>query len=243
MKRIIVLFILITNISLADTIFTFHTGVQTWLHDNSGELSLNDRRYRGSEKIDQNNKHDLSLFIAIEHSIPFLPHIKLRQSNLKISHFFESLCGGTGTLPINCFPRPSIDLNHLDTTLYYEISDNWINLDLGLSFLYFNGNVEFNFQESDPINHIDYNEVVTAIYGKAQFALPISGLSTSITANIGTFSSNTIIDFEVAAQYEIGLGFNIETGYRQQIIDFEDIAGSRTESQSKGLFAALNFHF
>lgn len=240
MKKIAILLILISNVSSADTIFGVYAGVQTWVHDNSGDFSLDNQFYNATENINQNSKKNLSLYVAVEHALPFLPNIKLRQSNLEINRFFQvDNIACPAVIPSPCLPSTSLDLSHLDATLYYEILDNWINLDLGLSLIYFNGSVDFDPQ----LSNIDYDKIVPALYGKALFELPISNLSASITANVGTLTSNTIVDFEIAAQYEIGLGFNIEAGVRQQTIDFEDIAGSQTDSQSKGVFAALNFHF
>jgi len=243
MKKIVILFVLITNISFADTIFGVYTGVQTWLHDNSGDFSLDNQFYDARENIDQNSKNNLSFYVAVEHALPFIPNIKLRQNNLEINRFFQVADACPAVIPSSCLPATSIDLSHLDATLYYEILDNWLNLDLGLSLIYFNGTIDFGSGTEDQFSNIDYDKVVPALYGKAMFELPVTDLSASITANVGTFSSNTIVDFEMAAQYKIGLGFNIEAGYRQQTIDFEDIAGSQTDSQSKGIFAALNFHF
>lgn len=243
MKKIFLLFIFMTNISFADTIFGVYAGVQTWVHDNSGDFSLDNQFYSARENIDQNSKNNLSFFIAVEHPIPFVPNIKLRQSNLEINRFFQVADACPAVIPSPCLPETSLDLSHLDATLYYEILDNWVNLDLGLSLIYFNGNVDLGSGTGAQFRNIDYDKVVPALYGKALFELPITDLSASVTANVGTFSSNSIVDFEMVAQYKIGLGFNIEAGYRQQTIDFENIAGSHTDSQSKGVFAALNFHF
>jgi outer membrane protein len=244
MKKLAILLVLITNISFADTVFGVYTGVQTWLHDNSGDFSLDNQSYNARENINQNSENNLSFYVAVEHALPFIPNIKLRQSNLEINRFFQvDNVACPAVVPSPCLPSTSLDLSHLDATLYYEILDNWVNLDLGLSLIYFNGNIDFASGLDPQLSNIDYDKVVPALYGKALFELPVTDLSASITANVGTLTSNTIVDFEMAAQYKIGLGFNIEAGYRQQTIDFEDIAGSQTDSQSKGVFAALNFHF
>jgi outer membrane protein len=244
MKKIVIIFLLVSNMSSADTIFGVYTGVQTWLHDNSGDFSLNNQFYNARENINQNSENNLSFYVAVEHALPFVPNIKLRQSNLEINHFFQvEDISCPAVIPSTCLPSTSLDLSHLDATLYYEILDKCVNLDLGLSLIYFNGSVDFGSGTGAQFRDIDYNKVIPALYGKAMFEFPITDLSASLTANVGTLTSNSVVDFELAAQYKIGLGFNLEAGFRQQTIDFEDINDSNTYSQSKGVFAALNFHF
>jgi outer membrane protein len=242
MRKTALLILLVSNVSFADTILGVYAGVQSWVHDNSGDFSINDGIYDTGGEINQSSKNNLSIYLSVEHPIPFLPNIKLRQSHLEINRFHRQTGGCIALSPIPCLPTTSLDLSHLDATLYYEILDNWANLDLGLSLIYFNGDIDFERGQADN-TYIKYDKLVPALYGKAMFELPITDLSASLTANVGNFSSNSVIDFEVAAQYKIGLGFNVEAGYRQQTIDFEDIAGSQTYSKSKGVFAALNFHF
>jgi len=99
------------------------------------------------------------------------------------------------------------------------------------------------FSLDSPFSSLNYSEFIPTLYGKAMFEFPITNLSASVTANIGTLTNNTIVDFEVAAQYKIGLGFSVEAGVRQQTIDFKDFSEIQIHSNATGVFAALNFHF
>ena len=241
MKKYLLLTLILASTNLlADTIFGVYAGVQTWLYDNSGDLAVDNNYYDAFRNIDKNSETSNSGFIALEHALPFVPNIKLKHTNFEINKFITSgTAGCPAVFPNICFESDTnIDLSHTDVTFYYEILDNWVNLDLGLSAIYFNGKIDF--QSEYP--NTNYSKFTPALYGKAMFELPITDLSASLTANIGTLTDYSIVDYELAAQYKIGLGFSVEAGLKQQTIDFNsnDID---INSDATGVFAALNFHF
>ncbi|MCF6287607.1 MAG: TIGR04219 family outer membrane beta-barrel protein [Proteobacteria bacterium] len=228
----------ICNLSFADTIFGIDIGVQTWLYNNSGDLIANNENYNALEEIDLNSENSNSIFIAVEHGVPFLPNFKLQHTNFTTKDFVpQETC--PPVFPNICFPKTQIDLSHTNMTFYYEILDNWLNLDLGLSAIYFGGEVDFDTGLDADVN---FSKIVPAVYAKAMFEFPITDFSASLTANIGKFTTNSIIDYELAAQYKIGLGFNVEAGLRQQTIDFGN-DGVDVSSDATGVFAGLNLHF
>lgn len=240
MKKIILTLLLLSNIAFADTVFGVYAGVQTWLYDSSGHVGANSAVLNAIEKIDKNSDNSNSLFVALEHGVPFLPNIKLRHTNFEINNFVDTSLTCIQIIPGVCFPDTDIDLSHTDITLYYELLDNWVNLDLGLSAIYFSGKVGFN---TNLIEDKNFSEFIPALYGKAMFELPVTDLSLSLTGNLAQFSDNTISDFELALQYKLSVGFSVEGGVRQQIVDFKNSRGIDINSDATGIFAGLNFHF
>ena len=233
-KYFLILVLLISNSLQADSIFGVYAGVQSWFYDYSGDIDSPFGIENLQNSFDFNNESSLSYFVAIEHALPLVPNFKLRQTNFSHS-------GRSNNTINNPLVETDIDLSHTDITLYYELLDNWVNLDLGLSALYFTGNSELASIKN--IVRENYSEFIPALYTKAQFDLPITDLSASLTANIGTLTSNSVIDIELAASYKIGLGFNLEAGVRKQTVKFEDFNSVNVNTSATGVFAALNFHF
>ncbi len=240
MKKIILILLVTTNLSFADTFFGVNAGIQTWLYNTSGNLSVDNNVFNAINNLDENSENSTTLFASLEHGIPLLPNFKIKHTNFETDYYTAENNNCLTIFPIECFPDTGIDLSHTDITLYYEILDNWVNLDLGFSAIYFNGSIDFDRGFNSDV---DYSELVPALYGKAMIELPITDLSVSLTTNVATLTDNTIIDFEIATQYKIGLGFSVEAGLRQQTIDLEDDNGVDIHSNATGVFAALNFHF
>jgi len=239
MKKIIFLILtaLSTNIQ-ADTVLGIEGGVQSWYHDNSGNITTPLNVIPFTSDLNSDNETALSYFIALEHGVPFVPNFKIKHSNID-GNFINQLDVCPPENP--CNSPIDLNLSHTDFTLYYELLDNWVNLDLGLSAIYFNGNKDFS--NLNDFSQIDYSETVPAVYGKAEFKFPTTDLSASLTANVGTFSDKSISDMELAAKYKFALGFIIEAGYRKQIIDLEYSNQIKVDATSSGVFAALNFDF
>ncbi len=226
-------------VSLADVI-GFEAGVNYWNHSMSGEvrspLAANDY-----VRIDFDNNNDINMFVAFEHPVPFLPNVKLQQNNLQAS----------GIVPIadanfqngqTINVRGDIDLSHTDVILYYEILDNWVNLDLGLSAKYFDGYSRFNY-ENIINDEADFDDWIPMLYGKAQFDLPLTGLSAAAVVEALTFDSNNITDVDLAVKYQTNFGLGAAVGYRAIDVDLKNINSFRSDLKSDGFYLGLNLDF
>jgi outer membrane protein len=224
---IAILAIFLINVSKADTVFGVDAGVQQWFYDYTGEISEDFDTVDLEDDLGFGNETSSSGYISIEHPVPFVPNFKLKHSQFSNSGFNSD---NQITSKIN--------LDHTDLTLYYELLDNWVNLDLGLSLLYFDGGTLLS-QDLESYR-VDYSEIIPALYGKAQFEFPITDLSASITVNAINYSDNSFFDAEISAQYKLGLGFDVEAGIRRKNLYIEKINIYTTAS---GIFAGINFHF
>lgn len=226
----------------ADTVFGIYAGAGSWKAELDGDIgdpsvSMSDL---GAKK--ENNTY---FYIAIEHPVPLIPNIKLQQNDIRskqrsvIEQTFE--LDGTeftaGTEVIS-----DMNLSHTDAVLYYEILDNWFNLDVGLTARIFSGHLEAESEfESESV---DVDVVVPMIYGKAQFDLPFSGLSAGIEGNYINYSQSSLADYSAKISYlfDSVLDLGIEAGYRSitMNIDDDDI---QTDIELKGPYVAAIFHF
>ena len=87
--------------------------------------------------------------LILEHSIRLLPNIRFRGYSLDSSSAAElgAAVSFSGELyPEEESPRSSFDLNHDDLVFYYQLSNERIDLDLGVDLKRFDG--EFSFDGS-----------------------------------------------------------------------------------------------
>ena len=242
----------------ADTIFGIYAGAARWTQEYSGEfgssdsdevcvggcnfnIDLNDDLGLDEEKGD-------TLWIAIEHPIPVLPNLKIERNELKTSatnQLDRSITYGDETYTANTTVATDFDLSHNDYVLYYEVLDNWVNLDIGIDIKQFDGSVSIR----------DVNGVIGAaeekldapipmLYLAARFDLPLTGLSFGAQGAGISAAGATLKDIRFNIAYEFAFGLGIEAGQRNMTIeideDEEDVFG---DLEFKGNYIAATFHF
>ena len=135
-----------------------------------------------------------------------------------------------------------LDLTHNDATLYYEILDNWVNLDVGITARFFDEG--FNVRELSTLEagEIDVDHVVPMFYGHARFDLPFSGLTVGVEGNYISYDDDTLYDTKLNIGYTFAFGLGIEAGYR--IMDFEyDDGDDDVDATIDGIYGGLYWDF
>jgi outer membrane protein len=234
---------LISPFAAADTIFGIYAGAGQWQADysgNAGDPSI-DVEALGLKDSDNNY-----YYLALEHPVPLIPNIKLQKVDISssqtavINQTFD--IDGT-TFVIGSEVISDFDLSHVDATLYYELLDNWVNLDVGLTIRKFDGYVTANTADGQVSESVDLDEAIPMLYAKAQFDLPFTGFSAGLEGNAVNYSGNSLTDYSAKIHYmfDSALDIGIEAGYRQMSLDIdEDVTADIT---LEGPYVALLFHF
>ncbi|CAA0114879.1 Uncharacterised protein [Zhongshania aliphaticivorans] len=182
----------------------------------------------GSDSVDMNDdlgyddETGKSFFVAFEHPVPVLPNIRLQRTDLDISE--SNQLSRTFTFDDDVYTAAdtvdsTTDLSHTDATLYYEILDNWVNLDVGLTVRVFDG--EVRLASTGREGSIELDAPVPMAYVNARFDLPLTGLYASALGNIISYGDNAVTDMTVGLGYEFGI-IGLELGYRNFDVDLED---------------------
>lgn len=238
--KLLMLTLLISTSSLADTILGFYAGAHYWNYGMSGSINSSNNQI-GDMDIDFTNDNSTALYAALEHPVPFLPNIKIQQNNIQTSGIIT--VNNIASLPGQAIDvNADLDFSHTDLMLYYEVLDNWLNLDLGFSLKNFNGHTDFQ------VNNLldersDFDDFIPMLYAKGKFDLPFTGFSASATVEALSFNSNKVTDFALAVGYESGSGFGAEAGYRNLSIDLDNIGSLKSDLTMDGLYLGVNFHF
>jgi len=186
-------------------------------------------------------------YLAVEHPVPLIPNIRVSSTPLKAS--------GSGTLsadftfddvtfPADTVVASDIDLSHVDYTLYYEILDNYVSLDLGLTARNFDGSASM---EAEAItDSITVDEVVPMLYSRVQVDLPLTGFYVGGTINYAGMNDNSLEDLEVRVGYMAGIlpaEVGVEVGYRSLSLNLEEENEFQSDISFDGTYAAIVFHF
>lgn len=250
----------------ADTL-GIYTGGGIWQASLSGEIGLNDNDNlpASMDELGIEDNQNTFIYLAFEHPIPVIPNIKVSMNNITAGgdavitrdiNINQPIPDGDGlTIPANSNTLTEIDLSHIDYTLYYELLDNYVSLDIGLNARAFDSSAKITYDtvpiDDEPsINgeeEIKLDEILPMLYGKVQLDLPFTGWYVGGSANYISYEKNSVTDGEVKVGYMtsgLGLDVGFDLGYRSFSLQVEDSDNDLDADVTlSGVYASLNVHF
>lgn len=229
------------SIASADTL-GFRAGTGVWQPEAEGTF-----RHGGGD-IDL--KNDLFLkdddqthtYAILEHPLPLIPNIKISQTTLSSK--------GAGTPAGFTFDGTSYStaitselvLDHSDVTLYYQLLDNWINFDLGISARKFDGKLVVSDGTTTKQTNID--QTVPMLYAAAALEIPgISDLVIAVEMNMVEYDGSTIKDVTSKISYTTSYLVGFDVGVRTFTVELDNVNGNYSNMDFIGSFANLYIHF
>ncbi len=210
-----------------------------WDADYSGEASKGNDRVDLERDLNLSNDSNANLTAYFEHPVPVLPNVRLAYTRTKQSGNGQLNTGYDG---VSGAVRSELELEQLDVTLYYEILDNWVNLDLGLTVRDFSGELLVqNRNDTSQFSETKADAVLPLVYAAARFDLPFTGVSVGGDANAIAYDGDSVYDFNVYGQYEMSL-LQLRAGYRQISLDYED-GDDNLDIELSGPFVSAGLRF
>ena len=221
-------------------------GFAVWNHEPSGSV-----RYQGT---DTNAESGFQLtdesqgffWLAIEHPVPGLPNIKF--THTKLSNSGSGILNNSFTFGGNTFNAAEnintvLDLDQTDLTLYYELIDTGVHLDLGLTLKYLDGTARVNSVTTSQTRSVDFEGVLPLIYGSFDVKFPLTGLSAGVSANVISYSGHSFSDVQFKLAYKTKANIGIAAGYRRMQVKLDDLDGVFSDLKFSGPYASVFFHF
>lgn len=214
--------------------------VSYWDSGLSGKAATNGDQVDVENDLDLSSDGNANLSAYLEHPLPLLPNVRL--SYVSTEHTGTGNLGLTfDSIGAGADVRSDLDLSQLDLTLYYEILDNWVNLDAGLTVRKLDGELLVQEIGGTQASETDIDAVVPMGYLAARFDLPFSGVSAGAEGNFISFDGDSVYDVTAYGQYEISL-LQLRAGYRQMAIDYED-GNDRLDIELDGPFISAGVTF
>ena len=249
MKRIITGITLLTTLSMADVIGG-ELNLGFYNHAPSGYAQYQGDKIDLGKDLKWENQGDIFIKAYLEHPIPILPNIKLGYTSFGHSgsgSVDSSFKFGGQQFSINSDIDTSFDLEMYDLTLYYEILDNWLNLDVGVNVKYMDGKITVqgsNLITKQLINESSEFQVpIPMLYAKARFDVPATDISLQAEGNYISYDGNTLYDAEVGLRYTFLLGLGLEAGYKTMKLKLNDVDDLSMDSDFSGAFGKLVWDF
>ena len=226
----------------ADTIVGLYAGAGIWPAGPGGNI--------GGTAVDVDalglsRESNAFVYVALEHPIPPWPNVKLQHTRLGSK--------GEGTLAKRFrlddvefsageTVSTELDLTHTDAVMYYELQDNVVSFDLGLTLRLFNGRATAASRSRTLSESVDIDFAMPMAYGRALIELP-AGLTMSATANVIGYSGNSLQDLSahIAYAFDSAVDVGAELGYRSLALKLDDDA--QTDVTLSGPYVAVTLHF
>lgn len=218
-----------------------------------GNTPFSNNFHGSSSSIDLVDDLDLeraqlpSMVLILEHPITALPNIRYQGYHLDSSDNSSTDPGvnfNGGALNAGNATVSSFDLNHDNIVLYYQLLNNWIDLDMGVDLKRFDGRVSSRGLASE---NVSIDETIPLLHLSARVDLPISGLyvGAAINANFIDLgiSGSTAQDSTIKLGYESSTGLGIEGGFKSFSLQLNDTDNINTDLDYDGLFLNGYYNF
>lgn len=213
--------------------------VSYWDSDLSGKAGKNNDVVDVENDLNLDSDTNANLSAYLEHPVPVLPNVRLNYTRIEqsgdgeVSTQFDLVSGDV---------ESDLDLSQFDVTLYYEVLDNWANLDLGVTARDLDGELIVREKTTNGrVSKTEINGVVPMGYLAARFDLPFTGVSVGGEANLISFDGDSVYDYNAYGQYELSM-LQLRAGYRQISIDYED-SDDRLDIELGGPFVSAGLTF
>ena len=219
-----------------------YVGAGVWQSSPAGTLGNTSISLDNTLNFEEENSN--YLFIALEHPIPLLPNLRLSRTDLEWAGQ-GTVSAGTSldevVFPIDQAVAADLDLSHTEITFYYEVLDNVIDLDVGLTARMFDG--EASLVGAVQEERVELDAVIPMLYGKAGIDLPFSGLSAAVSGNWINVNEFHLIDWNAELNYDFSIAPTLEAGlsigYRSMLIEIDDQDELQSDAEFDGLFIGL----
>jgi outer membrane protein len=227
-------------------------GAYQWTPDYSGVMSVDNGNQLGTSLNIQDDlgftdeDHNI-IWVSLEHPVPFLPNVKIVSSDLDVSAssvLSRDITFGGETFTATENITTQVDMSNIEYTLYYELLDNWINLDAGLTFRQYDGVVALNTEPTG--SNISESEAldftIPLLYVKGRVDLPLTGFFVDGEINIISFDGDSLSDTALSVGYESDFGLGAKAGYRTFSMEVEE-SDFTSDLEFKGAYVSVFFHF
>lgn len=186
---------------------------------------------------------DVFLKVYFEHPVPLIPNIRLAHTVISqkglqdVSDFsWQDISSFYGDV------NSDFNLNMTDITLYYEILDNWVEADAGLTLRYTRN--DFTVSADLVKESLNFSTLIPMLYAKARFNVPMTDLSLQLEANAISYSGALYYDYELSTRYTLAMGLGLEAGYKVFHIDSKELTSEfHADMDFSGAYAAIVWDF
>ncbi|MCP4487162.1 MAG: TIGR04219 family outer membrane beta-barrel protein [Gammaproteobacteria bacterium] len=207
----------------------------------SGDLPPNQASQSYNYSLDiiddfgNNDSYQPPLLLVLEHLVTVLPNFRYQGYNLDSSDSkqLESTMTSNGqSFTMGNQLPSSYDLSQDDIVLYYQLMDDWIDLNMGIDLKRFDGEVEYSGSDSP----IMLDETIPLLYLSARFELPYNGFYLGADFNNLSLGDSIVEDSTIKLGYQSDNGLGFEGGVKSFSLELNDNNDIVSDLEYDGIF-------
>ena len=233
---------LFPGLAMADTV-GWRMGANAWQQNYDGEVQDGPSKLDLEDDLGFDDDNGYNLYIQLEHPIPVLPNLMLQRTQVDADATGDVVNVIFDGNVYNGEVRTTLDLTHTDATFYYELLDNWVNLDVGVTGRVFDEGVEVTDVATGTKGSLDIDYVIPLLYVSARLDLPLTGLSIGAEAQGVEYDGDSLYDIKANIAYEFAFGLGIEGGYRTFELDYDEDDDEFADVTIDGVYGGFYWDF
>lgn len=241
---ILILLLLFSPGSHAGTFLDVKIGGGIWSSDNLGNINHSGTPADVDTDLLLKDEMGNYSFIAVEHPIPLIPNIKIRNYGLSTTGGGTVTSGFTfGTTAYTAGDTISTEMtmDHTNLTLYYELLDNILTFDLGITAMMLDGKVVVTRGGIRNSKMID--TTIPMIYYNVGISFVPTGFKFEFTGDHIDMSDGYFCGLDTKIVYEPGQFYGFEVGYRDNKFKFNGKQNLYSDIDFEGPFINVYLHF
>ncbi|MCX6060961.1 MAG: TIGR04219 family outer membrane beta-barrel protein [Campylobacterales bacterium] len=213
------------SVASAATILGFGAEADYYSPTVSGNFSYTGNGTTTDTYFSDDTQSSYQLSAYLEHPLPMLP-------NLRIDYTPETTFSGADSI----IGTNNVSFKQLDGTLYYELLDNVVDLDVGVTFKAIDGKIEGSANQ-------DFNVLIPMLYLSTGIKIPVLPIHVVGDVKYVGYNGDSVIDARVKAMWDIFAGLQAQAGLRYESMKIDNRENINANVTFKGPFIGLGYAF
>lgn len=240
--QIIIVSAMLLSTQVQADVMGVQLGTSSWTPDYNGSFA-NGTEINIENDLGFDDGSHTVLWLKLEHPLPAIPNFKITSNDLDASSS-STLSGDIDyegeTFTASTDVNSRFDMTNTELTLYYELLDNWINLDMGLTLRQYDGQASIRSSTNSAVGDIDF--ALPLIYVDARIDLPFTGFFVDSTLNTISAGDSEITETMVGLGYESDFGLGGRLGIRSLDMVFDE-SSLNADMEFEGTYLNVFYHF
>lgn len=204
MKKVFLTLCVGATFATASTLAGLGVEADYYVPEAKGDFRYTDNGFTSNTHVNSDSDSLYQVGLYFEHPVPMLPNIRADFTPETTFSGTDGL-GGVNTLKFS----------QLDATLYYEILDNIVDLDIGVTGKIIDGEVTGTINQS-------FDVIIPMGYIAAGVKIPALPVRLDADIKYVAYSGNSISDMRFKAIWEVFAGLEAVAGYRYESLDLDE---------------------
>ena len=251
MRRFLVLFTalqLLSTGSVADML-GIRAGANYWNYDISGTARYKSKSSSDNIDVNQelgyNNGSAGVYYLDLELPMPLLPNVRLTYTDIDEDangRLSKTVVYGNATFFANEAVRSQVKLKQTDITLYYELLDDVVSLDIGLDGKFIDSEARIS-SETSGTQDASVSGWVPLAYAGIGVDLPLTGFGVSADGSLSKYQGSRFYDYSIRVTYTTAWHMGLDAGYRKIKMHLDDFDNSFADIEFDGPYAGAYLEF